>query len=100
MEQKIEIEIQVLATFCRGTGQVCHLKLMMKADIKKTFFFLNMINYLQKLVLHNKKTIFFLFKNKMQKISWGSQGCFTNSHWLIKWLIDSRPQYIKVHSAM
>jgi len=38
MEQKIEIEIQVLATFCRGTGQVCHLKLMMKADIKNSFF--------------------------------------------------------------
>ena len=38
MEQKIEIEIQVLATFCRGTGQVCHLKLIMKADMKKSFF--------------------------------------------------------------
>ena len=62
MEQKIEVEMEVLATFCRGTGQVCHLKLIMKANLKKFFF--NMIKFLQKLVLPNKKLFFFFFKKK------------------------------------
>ena len=59
MEQKIGMEMEVLTTFCRGTGQVCHLKPKMKADIKKSFFF-NMIKFLLKLVLPNQKLIFFL----------------------------------------
>ena len=64
MEQKIEIEIQVLATFCRGTGQVCHLKLIMKADMKKSFFQHDQV--FAKVSFTKQKTyiyIFFLCKN-------------------------------------
>jgi len=62
MEQKIEIEIQVLATFCRGTGQVCHLKLMMKADIKKSFFQHDQV--FAKVSFTLQKLIFFFLKKK------------------------------------
>ena len=63
MEQKIEIEIQVLATFCRGTGQVCHLKLIMKADMKKSFFQHDQV--FAKVSFTQQKTyIFFFFKTK------------------------------------
>ena len=62
MEQKIEIEIQVLATFCRGTGQVCHLKLIMKADMKKSFFQHDQV--FAKVSFTQQKTYFFFFKKK------------------------------------